>query len=249
MKKSKNNRIVKQKTLLIFMRFYNKITFKHIFNSLLLLPLAGLALMVTSCSSPRTVADQSTPESIMFDTLLSTNNRAAAVAIGASMGGHAGVIINDYMDKHADEVEDRIENVKIIRVAEGLVLSYDVNYLFKRESDEFNFNAQSSIDKLARVFNKFDKTEIRILGHSKSAGASDFNYALSKARAEAIQNALISNNIVANRLHAFALGEMDPIVESHPDVAPMHNARIELVIIADEALRDSASKGMKENVF
>lgn len=231
------------------MRFSKKLTFNKLFNYIFLLPLAGLALIITSCSSSRTVTDQSTPESIMFDTLLSTDNRAAAVAIGASMGGHAGAIINDYMDKQADEVEDRIENVKIIRVAEGLVLSYDVNYLFKQNSDEFNFGAQSSLDKLARVFNKFDKTEIRILGHSKSQGASDFNYALSKARSEGLRNVLISNNIVEDRLHAFALGEMDPIVKSHPDVASVYNARIELVIIADEALRDAAAKGMKENVF
>lgn len=231
------------------MRFYKNNTFNKLLNSLFLLPLAGLTLMVASCSSSRTVADQSSPESIMFDTLLSTDNRAAAVAIGASMGGHAGVIINEYMDRQADEVEEHIENVKIVRVAEGLVLSYDVDYLFTQNSDEYKYGAQASLDKLARVFNKFDKTEIRILGHSKSAGASDFNYALSKARAEGVRNTLISNNIVEDRLHAFALGEMDPIVESHPNVASMHNARIELVIIADDALRDAASKGMKENVF
>ncbi len=231
------------------MRFNNKMTFNKFFNSLFLIPLAALALMASSCSSSKTVADQSAPESIMFDTLLSTDNRAVAVAIGASMGGHAGVIINEYMDRQAEEAEERLESASIVRVAEGLVLSYDVDYLFKEGSDEFNYGSQASLDKLARIFNKFDKTEIRILGHSKGVGASDFNYALSKARAEGLRNTLISNNVVENRLHASALGEMDPIVESHPDVAPMHNARIELVIIADDELRDAASKGMKENAF
>ena len=232
------------------MRYFSKKTFTKIYKLFIGLPLVGALLFLnSSCSSTQMANDGNAPESMMFDTLLSTDNRATAVAIGASMGGHAGVIINDYMDMHANEVEERVGNVKLVRVAEGLVISYDTDFLFKENSDEWEYGVSASLDKLSRVLNKFEKTEIRILGHSSGVGAADFNYALSKARAEGLKNLFISNNIKEERIHASALGEFDPIVESHPNVADHFNSRIEIVIIADETLREEASNGMKQDVF
>lgn len=170
-------------------------------------------------------------------------NTALGAIIGATVGGVAGGIIGRQMDKQAEEIE-QIPGAEVKRVGEGINVTFDSGVLFALNDDAVNTDAQSKLNQLSEILNKYPNTYILIEGHTDATGSSAYNKKLSKRRAESVSDFLESKNIENSRIRTKWYGEDQPKFsnESADDMAK--NRRVEFAIYANEELISEAQKGV-----
>jgi len=83
---------------------------------------------------------------------------------------------------------------------------------------------------MARLLRDNPGLDVFIVGHTDSTGAFDHNMSLSKARADAVANALISQHgVAASRLQASGVGPLAPVATNDTEDGRAKNRRVELV--------------------
>ena len=97
-------------------------------------------------------------------------NTAAGAIIGAAVGGATGAVIGNYMDKQAAEMQQDLEGAKIERIGEGIKITFDSGILFDVDKADLRPEAQTNLEKLAVILNKYEDTNILIEGHTDSDG-------------------------------------------------------------------------------
>ena len=114
-------------------------------------------------------------------------NTAVGAIVGAAIGGTAGALIGNYMDKQAAEMRRDIKNAKIERVKEGIKITFDSGILFETNKAELQPAAQTNIENLAKILNKYSDTNVLVEGHTDSVGSAEYNQRLSERRAESVR--------------------------------------------------------------
>ena len=118
----------------------------------------------------------------------------------------------------ADAVEEPAEAVSILRPeveAEELppepLDSLSVVIGFPEGGDELDEAAIAALEELLASEQMSYPSPILVTGHSDAAGSDRVNVRASRARADAVAQWLIENNIDAQRITVIALGEQNPI--------------------------------------
>lgn len=106
-------------------------------------------------------------------------------------------------------------------VLEGVNFDYDKSTL--RQED------LAIIDRDAAGLEKWGNVTIEVAGHTDSRGSDEYNMVLSRERAEAVRNYLISKGIAADRLIAKGYGESQPVADNDTDEGRFKNRRVELI--------------------
>jgi outer membrane protein OmpA-like peptidoglycan-associated protein len=162
---------------------------------------------------------------------------AAGIILGAAVGGAAGAIIGQQMDRQAREIEQTVEGAKVERVGEGLVVTFESGILFDFDSAELRPEARRNLEALARSLQNYPNTDVVIIGHTDSIGSEAYNQRLSERRAQAAANYLISLGVAPNRIRTMGRGETDPVADNGTPEGRQRNRRVEVVIYANEQLR------------
>src|SRR4051812_2019398 len=115
-----------------------------------------------------------------------SGNTAAGAIVGAAIGGAGGAAIGHYMDKQAEELQRDLKDAKVERVGEGIKITFNSGILFDVNSDRLRSAAQTNLENLAKVLNKYPDTEIMVQGHTDSSGKDDYNLSLSEHRAASV---------------------------------------------------------------
>jgi outer membrane protein OmpA-like peptidoglycan-associated protein len=84
--------------------------------------------------------------------------------------------------------------------------------------------------KVAEILKANPTVKVSIQGHTDSKGSAASNLALSKARAQAVLNALAAAGITADRLTAEGFGESRPKVPNNSDANRTTNRRVEFIL-------------------
>ena len=84
------------------------------------------------------------------------------------------------------------------------------------------------LDQAAKVLNCYSKINIEIQGHTDNTGAPGYNRLLSSARARAVYNFLIGNDVAAERLKIKAYGESRSIASNSTKKGRRMNRRVVL---------------------
>lgn len=169
-------------------------------------------------------------------------NTAMGAIIGATVGGVAGAVIGRKMDKQAEEMKEVLGDAEVRREGEGIVINFKEKVLFAFNSDDLGSNAQSNLNKLVTILNKYPDTDIQVIGHTDSKGTDDYNQGLSQRRANSVLSYLRSHNINTNRLAAKGMGESDPVASNETDDGRAQNRRVEFVITANEKMKADAKR-------
>ena len=174
--------------------------------------------------------------------IIGTNNGSTAkgAIIGAAVGGVAGAIIGNQMDKQAKELEQNIPGATVERVGEGIQVTFASGLLFGFDSDVVRGSARSNLDELARSLDKYDGSNLLIVGHTDSVGRESYNQDLSERRAESASGYLVSRGVARNRVGTRGLGETEPVATNESDAGRAKNRRVEVAIYASEEMRDRA---------
>lgn len=171
-----------------------------------------------------------------------SDNTALGAIIGATVGGAAGAVIGHKMDEQAAEMEEELENAKVERVGEGIVVEFNDDILFSFDSDELSDSAKTNLTNLADILKEYPDTDITIQGHTDSQGNSDYNQELSERRAITAANYIAENGIEGSRLTIIGFGEEEPKYSNDTDLGRSQNRRVEFVITANENMISEAEK-------
>ena len=167
---------------------------------------------------------------------------AKGAIIGAAVGGTAGAIIGRRMDKQAEELAMEIPGARVERVGEGIVVTFDSGLLFAYDSDAIQGNARTNLTELAQSLGKYSDTDVLIVGHTDATGSDSYNQGLSERRAASAANFLSSQGVQRVRVKTAGRGEVEPIDSNDSAEGRALNRRVEVVIVANEQLRQSASR-------
>lgn len=163
--------------------------------------------------------------------------------IGAAVGGAAGAVIGDYMDKQAEDIRRDVPEANVERVGEGIRVVFDTGLLFSTDSATLNANSRYNIEKLARILNRYDDTNVVVEGHTDNTGTETSNQILSERRAESVATLLRTYGVSDRRLSAIGYGETRPVATNETEAGRRLNRRVEVLIYANDELKRQAQTG------
>ena len=177
----------------------------------------------------------------------SGNNTVLGAILGAAIGGVAGGYIGNRMDKQAERIEEEIPGATVTRVGEGINVTFteDQGVHFDTNKSEVKGTSAGTLNSMADILKEYPKSNVLVEGHTDGAGPEDYNMDLSKKRATSVTKYLISQGIDENRLTTKWYGENQPIGDNTTAEGKAKNRRVELAIVASDALKDEAQKQVK----
>lgn len=105
------------------------------------------------------------------------------------------------------------------------------NLEFETGKDIIKEESIPSLTELAEVLVKRPEWKLQITGHTDNVGNDQANLVLSKKRAEAVKNFMVSKTIAAERLYVLFFGETMPIASNDTKEGRQKNRRVEMKII------------------
>lgn len=170
-----------------------------------------------------------------------TGSTARGAIIGAVVGGAAGAIIGHKMDQQARELEQNIPGAIVERVGEGIQVTFESGLLFDFDSDVVRGSARSNLDELARSLERYDETNLLIVGHTDAVGTDSYNMDLSERRASSAARYLRSRG-VDREIDTAGRGEREPVASNDSDSGRSRNRRVEVAIYASPEMVDRARR-------
>ncbi|MGQ3210187.1 MAG: OmpA family protein [Shinella sp.] len=167
--------------------------------------------------------------------LLIGNNpvqRRNAALIGAGIGALAGGAIGNYMDTQESELRAQLQGtgISVTRDGDRIILNMPSNVTFATGQDQVIPPFYPTLDSVAIVLRKFDRTLIDVDGHTDSVGNAGYNLDLSNRRANSVANYLASRGVDPRRMSAIGYGLERPIASNATEAGRAQNRRVEIAI-------------------
>ncbi|MBO9653959.1 MAG: OmpA family protein [Agrobacterium tumefaciens] len=158
--------------------------------------------------------------------------RRNAALIGAGIGALAGGAIGNYMDGQEAELRAQLQGtgVSVTRRGDSIVLNMPSNITFATDQDQVIPPFYQTLDSVAIVLNKFNRTLIDINGHTDSTGSLQHNQALSERRAASVANYLGARGVDQRRISTLGYGPSQPIASNATSDGRAQNRRVEVLI-------------------
>ena len=129
-----------------------------------------------------------------------SESTARGAIMTAGIGGTAGGVIGQQMDKQAKELGIELPGATVERVGEGIQVTFASGLLYDFDSDAIRSEAGVNLRNLAISLKKYANTELLIVGHTDALGASAYNQDLSQRRATSASNYLTVQGVGAGRV-------------------------------------------------
>jgi outer membrane protein OmpA-like peptidoglycan-associated protein len=174
----------------------------------------------------------------------SGKNSKLGALIGGVVGGGAGVLIGKKMDDQAKKIETEIPGAKVERVDSGIVITFDENsgVYFDTSKSNINAKSQTTLNKLAGVFEEFIDTNILVIGHTDSSGRAGYNMTLSQKRALSVTDYLINKGLQNSRFTTQWFGETQPKYDNTTTEGRAKNRRVNVAIVPNNKMVAQAKK-------
>ena len=163
-------------------------------------------------------------------------NRRYSALKGAILGGGAGAIIGNQLDKQEAELRNAMgnENVLIQNTGDRLIVTMPQEIIFGVDSTALRLGSISDLRSLSANLSSYPNTKVQIIGHTDNTGAASYNQSLSVERANSVANALIKNGVASYRIVATGRGENQAIASNLTAEGRAQNRRVEIVILPNE---------------
>ncbi|MGV8877420.1 MAG: OmpA family protein [Sphingobacteriaceae bacterium] len=167
-------------------------------------------------------------------------NTAVGAILGGAIGGTAGAFIGRKMDKQAAEIKETVPGAEVVREGEGIIIKFDSGILFDIDKTALKAAAVTNIENLSASLKNNPETNILIIGHTDNTGSDSHNMDLSIRRAKAVKDLTIANGVEGSRLSTEGKGKNEPIGDNTTAEGRTENRRVEIVIVANKALKKEA---------
>lgn len=125
-------------------------------------------------------------------------------------------------NKGCPEIEETVKEI--------LKTAFD-NLEFETGKDIIKEVSKPSLNELAEVLVKRPEWKLQISGHTDNVGNAQSNMILSKKRAEAVRNYLVSRGVDENRFNVLYFGQTQPIADNTTPEGRQKNRRVEMTVI------------------
>jgi outer membrane protein OmpA-like peptidoglycan-associated protein len=171
-------------------------------------------------------------------------NTAVAIILAHDVGGDEGMYISKQMDAQAMEMgKEKLAAGQIVRIGEGIKITYDGSAMFAKNTYILTEAAKKDLRRIAATLTAYNNTKLIIEGHTDGTGSEKTNLNISRARAQAVAEFLSAEKFDRSKIEVLPYGEQQPLFSNATEEGRRQNRRIEIIIIADENLRDLAKKG------
>ncbi|HYA48949.1 MAG TPA: glycine zipper domain-containing protein [Burkholderiales bacterium] len=164
----------------------------------------------------------------------STGDAVAGAIIGAAIGGMAGAYIGGYMDRQAAEMRGSVGGAEVERLGEGILVSFELNFLFGPGGFELLVAGRDGLDRLAVILDRYPDTHIFIEGRAFRPGTYQPDYPLAERRARVVADYLRTQNVRPDR---FTVRGYDRSMGANDR---FRNRRMGLAVMADDNLKRTA---------
>lgn len=157
--------------------------------------------------------------------------------VGAAVGALAGAGVGHYMDNQQQDFETSLSSeraanqLEIERMRDDtlkLTLDSEVSFDFGKADIKPSF--RPSLDKLAQLLMKYDRTVVHVVGHTDSVGSDSYNQQLSERRAMSVGDYLASYGVPRQRLRTEGRGEGEPRATNATEAGRQLNRRVEIFV-------------------
>lgn len=104
----------------------------------------------------------------------SAAGRRDAALVGAGIGALGGGLVGNYMDQQESELRAQLQGtgVSVTRAGDRIILNMPSNITFATDRDQVVPAFYSTLDSVAIVLRKFNRTLIDVDGHTDSTGSA-----------------------------------------------------------------------------
>ena len=162
-----------------------------------------------------------------------------SAAIGAGLGALGGYIWSNQMAQKKAAMEQATvgTGVGVTQTSDNqLKLNIPSDISFDTGRSEIKYNLRPVLDQFAQGLSNQPNTEIRIVGHTDSTGSDAINNPLSFERAASARDYLASRGVDSRSIQIDGRGSREPIANNGSDAGRAANRRIE-IFLAERAQR------------
>ncbi len=152
--------------------------------------------------------------------------------IGAGIGALAGGAIGGYMDQQEAELRGYLQGtgVSVTRNGDQIVLNMPSNITFGTDQDQVIPAFYQTLNAVALVLNKYNRTFVDINGHTDSTGSAQHNQGLSQRRATSVGTYLVNQGVDGRRFAINGFGPNQPIASNATPDGRAANRRVEIYL-------------------
>ena len=152
--------------------------------------------------------------------------------IGAGIGALAGGAVGSYMDQQESELRGYLQGtgVSVTRNGDQIILNMPSNITFATDQDQVIPAFYQTLNAVALVVNKYNRTLVDINGHTDSTGSLSHNMALSQRRATSVGSYLANQGVDGRRLAMNGMGPNQPIASNSTPDGRAENRRVEIYL-------------------
>jgi outer membrane protein OmpA-like peptidoglycan-associated protein len=150
--------------------------------------------------------------------------------IGAGIGALAGGTIGSVMDQNEAELRRQLQGtgVSVTRVGNRIVLNMPSDITFATDQDSVKSQFFPTLNSVALVLQRFNRTLVDVYGHTDSTGNDRHNFDLSQRRALSVANYLSAQGVDSRRFAVTGFGETRPIADNASPSGRALNRRVEI---------------------
>jgi len=100
--------------------------------------------------------------------------------------------------------------------------------LFELDSNLLTLTAKGTLDEVVQRLKSNQSLRVHVRGHSDQLGSHEHNLELSRRRAAAVENYLLSHGVPSSRISTEAVGGMKPADSTNTPTAWARNRRVEI---------------------
>ena len=128
--------------------------------------------------------------------------------------------------------QEVVINIDLEPVAVGSQIRLN-NIFFAYQKSNLGPESQGELDRILKLMNDYPKLKIEVSGHTDNVGSREYNLKLSKQRAKAVADYLISKGIDKSRITYVGYGFDKPVSDNNSAAGRKLNRRSEIKIIGD----------------
>lgn len=156
-----------------------------------------------------------------------TDGRQKAL-LGAGIGALAGAGIGNYMDQQEALLRQELEGtgVSVTRQGNHVTLNMPGDITFPTGEFRISTDFFSTLNSVAKVVHKFNKTLVDVTGHTDNVGERNYNYRLSELRATNVANYLRDQRVDPRRFRVSGQGPDSPVASNRSGSGRQLNRRV-----------------------